>query len=272
MRRGDGVRVRLSRIKGETPRQLLTAPFWFPAVVGSIDFDEQALHTEYDTVSGGRFSQAGRAHATLTKAQKRSRTRLDEAPFFRTLTLEVMVMDYDMPFMVEQGVRVFEFDRHVRSLLRGHRAFEFLMALDLRDNPELHMFATMRSITRSLREGEADTRYFNIAFSEWRDPSIGRRTAGDGRKHGVHLPAAHKLRLHDTLHTLSHEYYGTYEGWRQIAAENGVHVGQSYELVKLRRYKVGSKITIPKVTFSSPPGEPRSAKIPVQEFAPIAGE
>lgn len=273
MRRGEGLRVRVSRIRGETPSNLLRAPFYFPAIVSQWSYQEEFLHSEYDTVAAGRFSQPARVQRTLSKADRRARPGIDEAPFFRTLTLTVMVMDWDAGFLVESGVSQHDFEANIVPLHRSGKPFELLAALDLKQRPELRMFATLRTLQPSMHEGEVDTRYYDLAISEWRDPSLARRHSGVSRKRGVHLPARHKLTATDTLHSLSMEYYGTYEGWREIAKTNGIHVGQSYHLVLLKRYKVGSIIRIPKIDFATPPGEPSSSlKIPTQEFAPIAGE
>jgi hypothetical protein len=274
MRRGDGLRVRLARIRGETPSKLLRQPFYFPATIGDFEVDEESPHTEYDTVSAGRFSQPPRASIATTATQRRARPGLDDARFLQSLTLDVMVMDWDAPFLVEKGVTRKEMKDAIYPLFRSGAAFELLATLDFHDEPELRMFATMRSVRRTLRGGEVDTRYYAIALSQWRDPSVDRRTSTrTGRTH-VTLPHRHKLRATDTLHSLSYEFYGTYEGWREIASRNGIRgIGQSYELVKSKRFKVGSIIVIPDVTFSRPAGEPnRGPRVPTSVLAPIAGE
>lgn len=272
--RGDGLRVRLAKIRGQTPPRLLQRPFYFPAVLGSFEISEEFLHVEYDTINAGRFSQPAHAEIGTTAAQRATRPGLDDARFLQSMDLQVMVMDWDAPFLVEKGVTRKQMHDAIYPLFRSGKPFELTATLDFHERPEVRMFATMRNVRRTLREGERDTRYYDISISAWRNPSIDRRSlsGGSGRAN-VKLPARHKLRAHDTLHKLSYEYYGNYEGWRQIAARNGVRgIGQSYELVKSKRFKVGSIIVIPAVDFVRPAGETAGPRIPVSELAPIAGE
>jgi nucleoid-associated protein YgaU len=73
--------------------------------------------------------------------------------------------------------------------------------------------------------------------------------AKESRKPGVKFPTTVKIKSSDTLQSLAHEFYGRYEFWRDIRDDNGISkkFGQNTRLVTLPKYKVGSKIKLPKI-------------------------
>lgn len=233
----QGIRCRLSRIPGETPKGVLDSPLTLPAVLGKIEVEEEAQHTEYSTVSAGQFSQGAQGGS--------------DARMLRSLTLEALTLEWDAKWLTEHGLDSDAVRGSLYAILRSKKAVEMLLILDPSDpsSTEERWNVTFRSVQRVLREQEPDTRYYTIAIKEWRDPSVERRGSKEGRKPGVKFPATHALTDTDTLQSLSHEFYGRYDFWRDIRDANGIskRFGQNTRLVTLSRYKVGSNIKLPKI-------------------------
>jgi nucleoid-associated protein YgaU len=86
-----------------------------------------------------------------------------------------------------------------------------------------------------------------VRLKEWREPEGARKAAGSDK-----LPTTHRLTAKDTLHSLSVRYYHSALYATDIAAANGIRSwGKATPLVKSARFKVGSKIKIPKVYKAS---------------------
>lgn len=242
-RRGEGLRVRFARVPGETPADVLRSPLWLPAVIGNFTFEESALHSEYDTVSAGQFSSPAQGDETARQ--------------LRTTDLDTLTVEWDPSWLVQRGLDPARVRRDLYAILRSKKPVELLATLQLGNDdvdPELRMRVTIRSIRREMRSGEADTRYYTLSLSEWRDPSIERRGHQESRKPGVKLPTTHRLDANDTLQSLAHEFYGRYDRWRWIRDANGISpksAGAKTTLVHLVRYKVGSKVKIPKTAVKS---------------------
>lgn len=234
----EGVRCRLSRIPGETPKGVLDAALVMPALLGDIEIEEEAQHTEYSTVSAGQFSQGAQGGST--------------ARMLRAITLEGLTLEWDASWLVEHGQDPETVRGALAAILRSKKPVELLLTLrptDASASPELRMNVTFRTVKRVLKAGEGDTRYYTIGIKEWRDPTVERRGTKEGRKPGVKFPTTHPLKSTDTLNSLAHEYYGRYEFWRDIRDDNGISkkFGQNTHLIDLAKYKVGSKIKLPKI-------------------------
>ena len=236
----EGIRVRLSRVAGETPRRVLDHPLVLPATMGTLSIEEESLHTEYTTVSAGQFSQGAQGGSVARQ--------------LRTTDIETLTLTWDAAWLVRRGLDPERVRRELEAVLRSHKAVELLVTLGDGGPPELRVYCTLRTIKRELRPGETDTRYYTVSIKEWRDPSVKRRGQKEGRKPGVTFPLTVKLKATDTLHSLAHEYYGRYEFWRDIRDANGSpkRFGQNTPLVKLGRFKVGSKIKMPIIQSSQP--------------------
>lgn len=232
--RGEGLRVRLARIPGETPKGVLHRPIILPAVLNTFGWTEEFLHSEYGTVRDGQFSQP----AMGPPAARQLRT-LDD--------IETLTIAWDPPWLVQQGQDPDDVYRQLFAIGRSKRAVELLATLQFGpQRPMMRTNITIRSISPLLKQGEADSMYYTVRISEWRDASGKRR--GEGRGSAAKLPTTHKLTTADTLSSLSQHYYHSHKHWRAIAHANGIHgFGASTALVKYGRYKVGSKIKIPKV-------------------------
>lgn len=235
MARGEGLRVRLSRIPGETPKTVLAQPLILPAVMRNFGWSEEALHSEYDTVRAGQFSQPALGPATAR--------RLRAVDDVETLTVE-----WDAPWLVERGIdpdRVYD---ELFGVLRSRKPCELLVTPKFGpERPLLRMDITIRSIAPQMREGEADTIYYVLRWSEWRRAEGKRRGAGKPK-----LPTTHKLTATDTLYSLSMRYYYSARGADVIASANAIKGwGKKTPLVQMQRYKVGSKLKVPKLPPSS---------------------
>lgn len=241
---GEGLVARFSPIAGITPRGALNKSVWLPAVLNTWTIVETALHNEYDTLSGGHFSQPAMGDG--------------DARQFQTVNPDTMVVAFDAPYLVATGQDPNDVRTQLKSVLRYRKPVHLLVVINPNPwgwPPEVDMYCTLRQTSEDVRPGEGESRYLTINISEWRDPSSSRRTAtptsGTSRKKGVKLPTTHKLTAADTLDSLSYEYYGRYDHWRDIRDANGVSAkwGQKTPLVQqFGHWRVGYKVKIPKVS------------------------
>lgn len=240
MARGEGLRVRLSKIPGETPAGVLSKALVLPAVLGEFGWTEEAAHSEYETVRDGQFSQPQLGPATA----RRLRTLND---------IETLTIEWDAPWLVEQGLDPHDVYDELFAVLRSRRAVELLATPQFGpERPLLRMNITIRSISPLMKRGEPDSMYYTVRISEWRNAEVKRRGAGSPGNPSK-LPTTHKLTATDTLYSLSAKYYHTSAGTDAIAKANGIKSwGKKTPLVKMGRYKVGSKIKIPKISESTP--------------------
>lgn len=230
--RGEGLRVRFKRIPGETPKGVLRRPLILPAVLGAFGWTEEFLHSDYGTVRAGQFSQPAAGPATARQLRT-----IDD--------IETLTVDWDPVWLVQSGQDPAEVRRNLYALGRSRKPAELLATLQFGDAPLLRLSVTVRSIAALLKEGEPDSIYYTLRLEEWRNATGGRRGEGKG---GSRLPTTRRLKADDTLSSLAQHYYHSHKHWRTIAKANGIRdFGASTELVKHRRFKVGSKIRIPKV-------------------------
>lgn len=236
MARGEGLRVRLSRIPGETPRDVLRKPLILPAVLRNFGWSEEFLHSEYDTVGAGQFSQPSLGDPTARQLRS-----VDD--------VETLTVDWDPPWLVEQGQDPQDVYDELFAIGRSRRGVELLATPKFGPTrPLLRMNVTLRSITAQMREGEPDSIYYVCRIKEWRDASVQRK--GEGR--GTQLPTTHKLVAADSLYSLSQHYYHSSAGADDIASANGIKgFGKKTPLWKSAKFKVGSKVKIPKITLAS---------------------
>lgn len=229
-----GLRVRWARIPGQTAPGVLDTPLYLPVVMGPFEELEEFGHTEYDTIDGGQFSAP-----TGTGGSARR---------LRGLDLSSMTLDWDASWLTTQGVDREEMRREVLLVGRTRRPFEMLATL-LGNREELRMAVTLRSVTRILKPGEPDTRYYELALREWIEAEGERRThAQEIGRHGHRLPATAPLTADTTFVSLAREFYGTATAtfWRAIAEANGLRSwGGGTPIAESKRFKVGDKVRIP---------------------------
>lgn len=235
--RSDGLRVRFARIPGETPKDVLTTPMYLPAVLRSFGWSEAFSHVEYDTVRAGQFSQAAQGPATARQLRT-----LDD--------VETLTVEWNPVWLVETGQSPEEVYSDLFAMARSRRPVELLASLRAGGPTLLRMNISIRSISVQLREGEPDSRYYTLRITEWRKPGTGRR-GGSGAGDPAKLPTTHVLTATDSLHSLSMHYYHSAGGADDIARANGIKWGKKTPLVKMKRYKVGSKIKIPRIPIAT---------------------
>lgn len=235
------MRVRFARIPGETPKDVLKPALFLPAAIGTVGVTEEAAHSQYDTLRAGEFSQPSQGPVTARKLRT-----VDD--------IETLTVTWDPKWLVDRGQDPAQVRRQLYAVLRSRRACELLMTPKLGASGDefMRFSVTIRSITKQMRRGEPDTVYYTLRLVEWRNAEMGRKRQGSGSG-GSKLPTTHELKSGDTLHSLSQTYYLTAEHARVIAKANKIKgVGLSTRLVLMKRFKVGSKIKIPKL----PPGTP----------------
>lgn len=236
MARGEGLRVRLSRIPGQTPKGLLSKPMYLPALLDGFANVETALHSEYTTIADGEFSQPA-----MGDASARSLRTPDD--------METLTVEWDPPWLVEQGQDPKVVRDTLFAILRSKRPVAILVTPKLGgDTVFMNMNITFRQLAERMKPGEPDSLYFSITPKEWRDNSVER--SGEGR--GSTLPTTHKIDEDDSLYSLSQFFYHSAAGAPDIARANGIkNFGKKTALVKHPRFKVGSKLKIPKVAIAS---------------------
>lgn len=242
--RGEGVRVRLTRIRGVTAPGVAEEPIWFPAgALNEFVVDEDSNISEYDTVGHGQFA----APAPGRPGRKRR---------LRVCDIETAAFFGDNAILTARGIDPQALRDELEAVIRSETAVRLLVTLRLpRERgrsirPEVDMPATVRSIRRTLKHGEALTRYWTVRFVEDRDPTLGRRRYG-GDPPGVQSnrggsSVKHRLDGNDTLESLAKRYFKDKSAWRALANAIGMKSwGARTPLVQNARWKVDQPITIP---------------------------
>jgi len=228
-RQRSGLRLRVTSIPGLTPKAILRSPLYLPVVLGpDFEIDEEALHTDFETVGAGQFSSpAGGKHA----------------PQLKSLDLETLSLAWDASWLVYPDTTPDEVREELKDILDSRKPVELFAHVGPHgEAEELRMWATLRSLRRILRHGENDTRYFSMEWKQYRSPVIPRRAANSYSN----LPTTHTLDKDDTLRSIANRYYGTEAMWQFLASQNGIkNWGGDDPLVKMNRYKVGDKIKVP---------------------------
>lgn len=232
-KRRDGLRVRLSRARGLTPKGILESPIWLPVVLGDFTVNEGAAHTDYETHRRGEFSVPG---------QGGGRARM-----LRSTDLDSMTLDWDATWLTWYR-NPHAIKKELRKILHGKRPVKLLAQNYLSgraQKEEVRMLVTLRDTTRTLKPGEPDARYWTLEIREYRRHSVRRLQNEESR--GFLLPMKHKLRESDTLIYLSKHYYGFHWGWRDIRDANGLSgFGARTEIVKSEKFKKEDLLNIPK--------------------------
>src|SRR5215212_3053005 len=188
------VRVRIRRIHGETPKGLLGKDLHFPALIGNIGWEEQARHTDYDTVSAGEFSQPA-----MGPARARQLRRLDD--------LDTLTMKWSPEWLHDADRPPHEVRALLVRILRSRKPVQLLMRQKgLKDEPAILMCdVTMRAFKPLMKGNEPDTMYFTLSWAEWRNASTARKGAGKPAE----IPSTVKLKADDTLYSLAMKWFHT---------------------------------------------------------------
>lgn len=216
----NGFRMMMLPIPGHTDLRALEAPVSFQ--VGPLNELTQqisASHGDYSTVGNGEFSQR------------------PSGPSLDRLNIETLTISWNPSWAVDPNADPDNIEYVLKAVVKTGTPVDLYVTSD---RVELHYQVTLRSIQRTNKAGEADTVYWNIEIAQWRSNTTAKR--GHSK-----LPLRHKLTEHDTLRSLAKKFYGSAEDWRGIGKANGLtRWGGDTPLVKTHKYKVGSKILIPK--------------------------
>lgn len=202
---GEGLKVRLARVDGLTEEDVLPYPFYFQVPpLEEFSIEGTAAWSDYDTLRLGQRSRPGGEQ-------------------LRTVTFGSLFVDWDAPWMVwhpgEGGWDAGELTKELFDIMDACTPFElFVHYVDLRDRPEFHHLASLRSVRSVERAGEPDAKYVDVQFVEYERMRLRRnsrdRTPEKDRKH--------TLRSTDTLRGIALRYYGEGMAWRRIASANGI--------------------------------------------------
>lgn len=226
-----GLRIRLKRVPGLTARGVLSSALVIPVATGEFTWTEDALYNEYDTHRAGQYAIPSQGPATARQLRDLG-------------TLETFTLDWPAAYLMNPEVDHADFRSDIQAILRTRSPVELLATVRPSGDEELRMIATLRTIARTLRPGEADTRYWSIAVKEHRVADI-ERLAADAVNEG--LPTRKKLDADDTWASLADHYYGAAVEWKLLATANGVSSwGARTPIVRMQRFKVGDYVKIPK--------------------------
>jgi hypothetical protein len=223
-----GLRVRLTAIPGLTPKKILREPLRFQVIV-SPDWEDTrtALFSDFETVGAGQFSSPAGG---------------DHAPQLRELSFESLTLDWEAKWLVYPETSPEEVREELEAILESRQPVELFAHVGPGGSKvEARMMVTLRAMTRILRHGENDTRYFNLEWKQFRDATMTRK----GGNRYSNLPTQYTLKKDDTLRSIADHFYGVESMWEFLAASNGIKGwGGDDPLVKMGRYKVGDKIKI----------------------------
>jgi hypothetical protein len=236
---GIQLRIRLTKVKHLTPKNVLRKPLRFPAVLGDdFEISEDSGWTDYTTIGAGELSSP-----LLGKG----------ARMLQSFGAETLSMTWDPSWMTYPGQSPGDVRDELTRILRSRAPVQLLAVIGPTGHrPEFSGLVTMRSLSRRLRHGEPDTRYFAMDFRRYREADVERRKhrggGGGGDGGGSNdLPTKHRLHSFDTLEGLARDYYGKAKQWRDIGYANGIrNLGSEDEICGLGRFRPGDVITIPK--------------------------
>lgn len=230
--------AKLSSVEGVTDTAVLKQPVYLQVPsLADITVTGDAEWTDY-TALGGPYSIPG------------------GGPGLKTLSLSTLTMHGDTTTTqwIDESNGALEIAITLELLLETLSPFQLLLYFtdgsgDLGTLENLQV--TLRNLGKTTRFGEADTLYWDLGLTEWRQPLVKTRSTGTSRVPGVTLPTTHVLTATDTLLSLSEAYYGHREGINAIKARNGISKwGSTDHLVNYPTpgsggLNVGSRITIP---------------------------
>lgn len=225
----EGLHARLRAIHNLTPRQVLRSPLLLPVMIGEeLSVEEEYLWEDFGTVGDGEHSSP--APGKSARPQQK-------------FTGETLSLTWDARWLANPGVNPEKLRRELLRIGRERALFDLLILNKPgADFAEFSGYANIRRITRGLKRGESDTRYYTIDFAEYRPMTVGRKK----HRFGPRLPSTHALTKTDTLRSLARELLGNEEKWRMIARANGITKwGGNDPLVDSKRFKVGDRIKIP---------------------------
>jgi hypothetical protein len=217
---GKGLRVCLKRCAG-TARNVLKQPYFFQVPpLESITTNHGYNFTDYETINEGQFSRG------MSRQLK-------------TVEFQTMFVDQDWFYVLVRhrnaGPDPQKLSEQLSHILNSGTPFKLLIGnLNLWDNYDVQMKATLRTLTVEERAGEIDARYVNVSFTEHRDLEI------QEDEEGEELPQTYKPQPGDTLRTIAKEFYGEGNAWKLIVLANPA----------LKEYRPDMDLAVPTSLYS----------------------
>jgi nucleoid-associated protein YgaU len=211
-----------------TPAQVLRTPLSLPVMLGEeLAIDEEYPWEDFPTVGDGE-------HSSPAPGNARPQARF---------TGETMSLTWSPRWLATPDISPEHVRRELLRIGRKRAIFDLLIVnKPSSEFAEFSGYANIRRISRAIKRGEADTRYYTIDFAEYRSMDVGRRKHRFGAQH----PSTHALDANDTLRSLARELLGNEGYWRNIAEANGLTKwGSNDPIVDSKRYSVGDRIKIP---------------------------
>lgn len=257
---GEGLRVAMRRIPGLTKKGLLRSAFLFQVPpLETISEQYAGTHQEFGTVGSGTFS---RYQGKQLRQVGFSSMFVDYKPAWSLLDPGDEKAWTPNPLLMRD---------QLINICEAGTPFMLLVHLaGYNQKYDVVWPATLRSVKVDQRAGEIGTRYFDVSFSEYRDPRVQRRAKGakrTGPPKGTsahHLPATVTLtgdgRGHwnghvfkaVTMSSLARHFYGSPSRWRAIAQRNNLDAAGTRPLWDSThtlppRLRHSKKIIVPKL-------------------------
>lgn len=237
--RSDGLKIKLTRVAGLTPANVLDTPYYFqcpPEDEVTLSFGHSSTdYTVIPSQDDGDFQRVGGRQ-------------------LRTAAFSTLVVDWGGFILADHFARNFDagtftIETLVNNLIEVSEKgaiFRVTASHNLR-GVEWSWLATLPDLGVVERAGEIDARFLNITFKEWRKGISQAKRVG-----GKTWPKTHVLTKTDTLYNLARHYYGKTGAGRPgataIAKANKIrNWGFGTPLVNSKRFKVGDKIKIPEM-------------------------
>ena len=244
---GVQLKIRLAPLPGLTSRKTLNGKLYIPVVLGdSFDITEDFRHEDYITPKGEFSAPLGAGQSSM----------------LRSFGIDTMTCTWNPRWMTHPNQDPEEVKNNLAKIGRSREPVELLAKLTRHyaGYSDFHGAVTLRTMTRSLRRGEPDSRYFTLDFREFNElvgDRLGHGQGGGGGGGGgtqisigeAHwqLPTKHKLKGDDSLRSLARLYYQDENRYHRIGDANGLgQWGGNDHIVLTNRYHIGDDIVIPK--------------------------
>ena len=166
---GEGLRVELRPMKHITKEGVLRRPFYFQCPpLETFRVDKSQSFNDYDTINAGQFSNGSGRQLTTISFQ--TLISIAPAPWI------VRPAENWNPKHTSQVLDEIMREETPVRMVAWHPGYAGAKnKKGRRPTVEINMPVTIRSTGREERAGEGDARYFDISFTQWRDPIQNRR-------------------------------------------------------------------------------------------------
>lgn len=171
---GAGMLARFQALGGGvTDPHALKGKFYLPVLLEDTGLSTAGSQTDYTSVGAGDFSQRG------------------SGPKLSAMTLNTLTLDEAPDWYVQPGIALTheQMKEALEKINNARTPFDLLLTIPTRQMVFHHMHATIRTLTQTMKAGQADTWYWAIQVEQWRNSRAGRATHGrSSRKRPGNLP------------------------------------------------------------------------------------